>query len=344
MSNARRLVLVVAAGVTGVVLGTLPAWLARAQRETELTLVAYAVAKPVFAKLIPEFQREWQARTGQRVTFKESYGPSGAQTRAILGGLQADILAQNLQSNIDPLVERGLVRPDWQKRLPNQAVPATSVMVLVTRPGNPKNIRTWSDLARPDVEVLLINPKTSGNARWGILAAFGAVQKSLGEAKAREYLNRLMANTKVLANSGRDATDKFVKNRLGDVMINFENEVLFLNEAIPSDFPYIAPSPNLQVDFPVTVIDRVVDRRGTRAVAEAFTRFLFSRRGQEIYAETGYRPVDPLVRQRFAQRFQNVKRIYKIGDFGGWGKVNALLFADGALFDQALRAAARLSP
>jgi sulfate transport system substrate-binding protein len=328
--------------VTGAAMAVLPGWWARAQRATELTLVGYAVAKPVFAKLIPEFQKQWQARTGQRVTFRESYGASGAQTRAILGGLEADILAQNIQSNIDPLVEKGLVRADWQKRLPNRAIPATSVMVLVTRPGNPKNIRTWSDLTRPDVEVLLINPKTAGNARWGIMAGFGAMQRSFGEAKAQEYLQRLVANTKVLASSGRDATDKFVKNRIGDVMINFENEVLFLNESIPQDYPYVAPSPNIQVDFPVTVIDRTVDKRGTRQVAEAFTRFLFSPRGQEIYAEAGYRPVDPQVRRRFAQRFQPVQRIYKISDFGGWGKVNALLFADGALFDQAQRLATQV--
>ena len=328
--------------VTGAAMAVLPGWWARAQRATELTLVGYAVAKPVFAKLIPEFQKQWQARTGQRVTFRESYGASGAQTRAILGGLEADILAQNIQSNIDPLVEKGLVRADWQKRLPNRAIPATSVMVLVTRPGNPKNIRTWSDLTRPDVEVLLINPKTAGNARWGIMAGFGAMQRSFGEAKAREYLQRLVANTKVLASSGRDATDKFVKNRIGDVMINFENEVLFLNESVPQDYPYVAPSPNIQVDFPVTVIDRTVDKRGTRQVAEAFTRFLFSPRGQEIYAEAGYRPFDPQVRRRFAQRFQPVQRIYKIGDFGGWGKVNALLFADGALFDQAQQLAAQV--
>jgi len=328
--------------VTGAAMAVLPGWWARAQRATELTLVGYAVAKPVFAKLIPEFQKQWQARTGQRVTFRESYGASGAQTRAILGGLEVDILAQNIQSNIDPLVEKGLVRADWQKRLPNRAIPATSVMVLVTRPGNPKNIRTWSDLTRPDVEVLLINPKTAGNARWGIMAGFGAMQRSFGEAKAREYLQRLVANTKVLASSGRDATDKFVKNRIGDVMINFENEVLFLNESVPQDYPYVAPSPNIQVDFPVTVIDRTVDKRGTRQVAEAFTRFLFSPRGQEIYAEAGYRPLDPQVRRRFAQRFQPVQRIYKIGDFGGWGKVNALLFADGALFDQAQQLAAQV--
>ena len=328
--------------VTGAAMAVLPGWWAQAQRATELTLVGYAVAKPVFAKLIPEFQKQWQARTGQRVTFRESYGASGAQTRAILGGLEADILAQNIQSNIDPLVEKGLVRADWQKRLPNRAIPATSVMVLVTRPGNPKNIRTWSDLTRPDVEVLLINPKTAGNARWGIMAGFGAMQRSFGEAKAREYLQRLVANTKVLASSGRDATDKFVKNRIGDVMINFENEVLFLNESIPQDYPYVAPSPNIQVDFPVTVIDRTVDKRGTRQVAEAFTRFLFSPRGQEIYAEAGYRPFDPQVRRRFAQRFQPVQRIYKISDFGGWGKVNALLFADGALFDQAQQLAAQV--
>ncbi|MEN9207628.1 MAG: sulfate ABC transporter substrate-binding protein [Gloeomargarita sp. GMQP_bins_120] len=336
--------LLVLAGLVGLGLGTSPVWWGRVEGGTELTLVAYAVAKPVFARLIPAFQQEWQARTGQRVLFRESYGPSGAQTRAILGGLAADILAQNIQSNIDPLVEKGLVRADWSKRLPNQAVPATTVMVLVTRPGNPRNIRTWNDLTRPDVEVVLINPRTSGNARWGILAGFGAIQKTAGEVQARAYLNRLLANTRVLANSGRDATDKFVKNRIGDVMINFENEVLFLNASLPQGLPYVVPSPNVRVDFPVTVIDRVVDRRGTRTVAEAFTRFLFSRRAQKIYAEMGYRPFDPQVRQQFAHRFQPVHPLYSIGDFGGWAKVHARLFADGAIFDQAQRATARVGP
>jgi sulfate transport system substrate-binding protein len=305
----------------------------------ELTLVGYAVARPVFSRIIPEFQKEWQAKTGQRVTFKESYGPSAAQTRSILAGLEADILAQNMQTFITPLVERNLVSPDWQRRLPNNAVPAHTFMALVTRPNNPKNIRDWQDLTREGIGIVAINPKTSGNARWGLLAGYGAILKSQGREKAREYVMRMVKNITRLVNSGREATDAFIKNRIGDVMINFENEIIATNEAVPRDFPYIVPSANIQVDFPVTVIDSVVDRRGTRQVAEEFTKFLFSPKAQEIYAEAGYRPVNQQVLQKYSKQFAPVSKPYRIRDFGGWQIVDKDLFADGALFDQAQQAA-----
>ncbi|AFY61725.1 sulfate ABC transporter substrate-binding protein [Synechococcus sp. PCC 6312] len=337
----RRYVLLGMATLAAIAIPAFPFQPAQAQQSVELTLVSYAVAKPVFAKLIPEFQKEWKAKTGQTVTFKESYGASGAQTRAILAGLEADVLAQNLQTNVTPLVEKGLVKPNWEQRLPNKAVPAYSVMVLVTRPGNPKQIRNWSDLTKPDVGIIAINPKTSGNARWGVLAGYGAILKTQGQSAAQAYLNGFVRNIKTLVNSGREATDTFVKNRVGDALLTFESEIIFTNEAIPRDFPYVAPSPNLQVDFPVTVIDRVVDKRGTRKVAEAFTKFLFSPTGQKIYAELGYRPYNQQVRNQFVRQYKPVNKIFTIADFGGWTKLDQQIFADGGLFDRAQQAAAK---
>lgn len=337
----RRHVLLGMATLAATILPAIPFQAAQAQQSVELTLVSYAVAKPVFAKLIPKFQKEWKAKTGQTVTFKESYGASGAQTRAILAGLEADVLAQNLQTNVTPLVEKGLVKPNWEQRLPNKAIPAYTVMALVTRPGNPKRIQTWTDLTKPGVEIIAINPKTSGNARWGVLAGYGTILKAQGQTAAQNYLNGFVRNIKTLVNSGREATDTFVKNRVGDVLLTFESEIIFTNEAIPRDFPYVAPSPNLQVDFPVTVIDRVVDKRGTRKVAEAFTQFLFSPKGQRIYAELGYRPFNQQIRNQFSRQYKPVSKIFTIADFGGWARLDQQIFADGGLFDRAQQAAAK---
>lgn len=305
----------------------------------ELTLVSYAVAKAAYSRLIPEFQKEWKAKTGQTVTFKQSYGASAPQTRAILGGLEADILAQNLTTLVTPLVEKGLVSPRWQSRLPNKAVPVTTVMAVVVRQGNPKKIQTWQDLARPGVTSVSLNPKTSGNARWGFLAGYGSVLKERGDAAARSYLFNLVKNIKTQVNSGREATDAFVKSRIGDIVVTFENEIIATNDAIPRDFPYVVPSANLKVEFPVTVIDKVVDRRGTRAVAEAFTRFLFTPKAQEIFAEVGYRPNNRSTLARYSKQYRVVRQLRSVDDFGGWDAVNKKLFDDGALFEQAARAA-----
>lgn len=305
----------------------------------EVTLVSYGVAKALYSKMIPAFQQEWKAKTGQDVKFKESYGASGAQTRAILGGLQADILAQNLQSNLDPLVEKGFVNKNWSQRLPNQASPASSVMVIVTRPGNPKKIQNWNDLTHNNISIVAINPQTGGNARWGILAGYGSILKSQGEQAAQNYLKGFVKNIKTLVSNGREATDTFVKNKIGDALVTFENEIIFANNLIPEDYPYIVPASNIQVDFPVTVVDKIVDKRGTREVAEAFTKFLFSPKGQQIYAQAGYRPINQQAYQQHAKQYKPVKTLYKIADFDGWKAVNQKLFADGALFDSAQAAA-----
>jgi sulfate/thiosulfate transport system substrate-binding protein len=313
-----------------------------AQKPTvELTFVAYAVGKPVFAQLIPAFQKEWKAKTGQEVVFRESYGPSGAQTRALLDGLEADIMAQSIQTNVDKLVKANLVAKNWSERLPYGASPAHSVMVLVYRPGNPKNIQTWSDLTRKDVSIIAINPKTSGSGRWGILAGYGAIAKAEGEKQAAAFVFDFLSHTKSLESGSRQSTDAFVRKQMGDVMVNYENEIIFVNKMIPKDFPYLAPKQNIQVDFPVTVIDQVVDKRGTRAVAEAFTQFLFTPKAQQVYAEFGYRPSDPKVFAQYAKEYQSVPQLYAIADFGGWKAVNKKLFDDGALFDQAQAAAGR---
>lgn len=335
MIKRRQVVLGLAVALAAMVRPTV----AQTPSSVELTLVSYNVAKPFYQKLIPEFQKEWKAKTGQTVTFKESYGPTIAQARSILSGLEADIFAINTQFAIDLLVDNGFVKPNWEKRLPNKAVPANTVMVLVTRPGNPKKIRTWQDLTRDGVGIVAINPKVSGNARWGILAGYGAISKTQGKEKAEAYLKRLVKNSKTFVNNGREASDTFIRNRVGDVMVNFENEILFTNDVLPKDFPYIAPSPNIQVDFPVTVVDKVVDKRGTRKVAEAFTQFLFSPKAQEIFAQVGYRPSNKKVLQRNAKQYQPVQKLYAIADFGGWRQVNKQLFADGALFDVAQKAA-----
>ncbi len=301
----------------------------------EVTLVSYAVAKPLFAKVIPEFQRAWKAQTGQDVRFKESYGPSGAQTRSIVGGLEADVMATNLQTLVAPLVDAGLVKPDWATRLPNGASPASSVIAAIVRAGNPKKIATWVDIAAPGVEVVAINPKTSGNARWGVLAGYGALLREKDATAASAWVEALVRNTRTLASGGREATDAFVKNGIGDVLLTFENEALFASKASGEPIEYVVPTTNVRTDFPVVVVDQVVDRRGTRAVAEAFAKFLFGPRAQALYAEAGYRPVDEAARKAAGPKFREVTKLFSVSDVGGWAKIDAALFADGALYDRA---------
>jgi len=335
--HARRPLLLrsVLGGLAALVIGAPLARAAPPPAPVEITLVSYAVAKPLFAKLIPQFQKTWKEQTGQEVRFKESYGPSGAQTRAIVGGLEADVLATNLQSLVAPLVEAGMVGSDWATRLPNGASPASSVIAVITRAGNPKKIRTWEDIAAPGIEIVAINPKTSGNARWGVLAGYGALLREKSQKAAEAWVEALVRNTRTLASGGREATDAFVKNGVGDVLLTFENEALFVSKASGQPVEYVVPPVNIRTDFPVVVVDRVVDRHGTRAVAEAFARFLFGPVAQGLYAEAGYRPVDAAARKAAAGTFREVPKLFSIEDVGGWTKVDAALFADGALYDRA---------
>ena len=303
--------------------------------EQQLTLVSYAVAKPVFAKIIPAFAKQYKADTGNDVKFTESYGASGAQSRAVVGGLEADIVATNLQSNVDILVKAGLVKDDWATRLPNHASPASSVISVVVRKGNPKNIKTWQDLAKDGVEIVAINPKTSGNARWGVLAGYAATLKTQDEAAADAYVHGLVKNTKTLVAGGREATDTFLKNRVGDALLTFENEAIFANKVSKLNLEYVAPNPNIRTDFPVVVVDKVVDKRGSRPAAEAFAKFLFSAEAQAIYGDLGYRPFDATIAAKSAADVAKLEKVLTIDDVGGWTTIDKKLFADGALYDQA---------
>lgn len=320
-------------GLTGALILGLAAQVGAQSKE--LTLVGYGVAKPVYAKIIPAFKKHWKEKTGQDVTFKESYGGSGAQSRAVIGGLEADILIQNLDAYVDQLVDAGLVNADWSTRLPHNAAPVTSVIVLVTREGNPKNITTWSDLVKDGIEIVALNPKTSGNARWGLVAGYASLNEGDSTANGESFIRQFIRNTKSLSNNGREATDAFVRNGVGDVLLTFENEAKFANKASGESLHYVAPETNIRVDFPVTIVDKNVDKHGTREVSEAFVQFLFTPEAQEIYAEAGYRPNDKAVFDRHADQFEKVTKLFTVEELGGWKAVNAKLFDDGAFYDQA---------
>ncbi len=311
---------------------------ASAAEPITLTLVGYALARPVYALIIPAFVRAWKAQTGQDIHFIESYGAAGAQTRAVSAGLEADIMLQVLETFITPLVDDGLVAPDWQSRHPHNASPKTSVMAILTRPGNPKAIQDWLDLARPDIEIVAINPLNSGNARMGILAAYFAVKKTAGEAAAREYLLSFTRNITSLVGNAREASDLFVQNGVGDALITFEAELINIDSIYPNEYSVIVPRTNLVAEFPVTVIDAIVDRRGTRVVAEAFLDFLYAPIAQQIYALSGYRPVNEQV-LNLTTRYQPLDSLTTIAELGGWPSLNQTFFEDGGLFDLALAGA-----
>ncbi len=313
---------------------------ARATDPITLTLVGYALARPAYSLIIPAFVRAWKTQTGQDVRFIESYGAAGAQTRAVSAGLEADIMIQVLETFITPLVAEGLVAADWQRRLPHNASPKTSVMAIITRPDSPKAIQDWPDLAKLGVEIVAVNPLNSGNARMGILVAYFAIKQTAGEAAAAAYLRSYTQNIISLAGNAREASDIFVQNGVGDALITFEAELINIDSIYPDEYSVMVPNTNIVAEFPVTVIDAVVDRRGTREVAEAFLNFLYSPVAQHIYALAGYRPTDTQVLSLNTQ-YQPLDALTTIAELGGWPSLNQTFFDDDGLFDQALAAAQR---
>jgi sulfate/thiosulfate transport system substrate-binding protein len=300
----------------------------------ELTLVSFAVTQAAYENIVPLFVEQWQREQQQEVTFNESYGGSGSQTRAVIDGLEADVVALALALDTKKIEKAKLIEPGWEKELPYDSIVTRSVAALVTRTGNPKNIKSWADLTRPDVQVITANPKTSGGARWNFLALWGAVSQTGGDAaKAEAYTTKVFKNVPVLPRDAREATDVFFKQGQGDVLINYENEVLLAIDR-GEDLPFVVPDPNISIDTPVAVVDANVDKHGTRAVAEAFVKFLYTPAAQREFARAGFRPVDPTVAQEFAQKFQPVQNIFTIQDLGGWGKVQPAYFDDGAIFDK----------
>jgi sulfate transport system substrate-binding protein len=309
-----------------------------ARANASLLNVSYDPTRELYRDVNAAFAADWKQRTGETVTIKQSHGGSGKQSRSVIDGLEADVVTLALAWDIDALATHGnLVPADWQKRLPDNSAPYTSTIVFLVRKGNPKGIKDWDDLVRPGVGVITPNPKTSGGARWNYLAAWGyAAKKSGGDAAAKDFVARLFRNVPVLDTGARGATTTFVERGQGDVLLAWENEALLaLAEGGGKDrFEIVVPSVSILAEPPVAVVDKVVDKHGTRKVAEAYLQFLYTSAGQEIAAKNGYRPRDASVAAKFAAKFPNVPTFTVDEAFGGWQKAQAAHFADGGTFDQ----------
>ncbi|MEK7882464.1 sulfate ABC transporter substrate-binding protein [Methyloversatilis sp. NSM2] len=300
--------------------------------------VSYDPTRELYQDFNSAFAKHWKAKTGDNVTIKQSHGGSGKQARSVIDGLEADVVTLALAYDVDALHQNGkLIPADWQKRLQHNASPYTSTIVFLVRKGNPKGLKDWSDLVKPGVEVITPNPKTSGGARWNYLAAWAYALKQPGgsDATAKDFIKKLFANVKVLDSGARGSTTTFVERGIGDVLIAWENEAyLAVKELGPDKFEIVTPSLSILAEPPVSVVDKVVDKRGTRAVATAYLEYLYSPEGQEIAAQNYYRPIDPKVAAKYAKTFAPVKLFTIDDEFGGWTKAQKTHFADGGVFDQ----------
>ena len=295
--------------------------------------VSYDPTRELYDHLGAAFAKSW---TADKVTVRTSNGGSGAQARAVIDGQQADVVTLALAADIDALAKRGLLAADWQTQLPENSCPYTSTIVLLVRKGNPKGIHDWGDLVKPGVSVITPNPKTSGGARWNFLAALAWAQRRPGatEASAEEFMHALLHQVPVLDTGARGATNSFAQRELGDVLLAWENEAWLARKEFGADtFEIVYPSLSILAEPPVAVVDRVVDKRGTRDVARAYLEFLYTAQGQEIVARNYYRPRDRAVAARYAERYPPLNLV-TIQDFGGWDAAQAKYFADGGMFDR----------
>ena len=305
--------------------------------QTSLLNVSYDPTRELYKDFNAAFNKHWQAKTGQTVNVRQSHGGSGKQALAVRDGLDADVVTLALAYDIDALAEKKLIPADWQTRFPPNSSPYTSTVVFLVRKGNPKQIRDWNDLARPGVSVITPNPKTSGGARWNYLAAWAWALKQPGgnEAKAKDFVASVYKNVPVLDSGARGSTTTFVERGLGDVLIAWENEAqLAVNEVGKDKFEIIAPSLSILAEPPVAVVDKVVDKRGTRLTAQAYLDYLYSEEGQTIAAKHYYRPRDAKVAAKYAGQFPKLKLVTIDDTFGGWQKAQKAHFADGGSFDQ----------
>ena len=305
--------------------------------DISLLNVSYDPTRELYADVNAAFAKDWKAKTGDNVKIKQSHGGSGKQGRAVIDGLEADVVSLALAYDIDAIAEKKLLSPDWQKKLPHNSTPYTSTIVFLVRKGNPKGIKDWNDLVKPGVAVITPNPKTSGGARWNHLAAYGYALRQPGgtEASAKDFLGKLYKNVPVLDSGARGATTTFVERGIGDVLIAWENEALLaIKELGPTKFDIIAPSVSILAEPPVAVVDKVVDKRGTRKVAEAYLNFLYTDAAQEIIAKNYYRPAVEKEAKKYASQFPAVK-LFTIADVAGdWTRAQKIHFSDGGVFDQ----------
>ncbi len=311
---------------------------AQAQKDLTLLNVSYDPTRELYADVNKAFAAHWKAKTGNTVTIKQSHGGSGKQARSVIDGLDADVVTLALAYDIDELHHKAqLIPADWQKRLPNNASPYTSTIVFLVRKGNPKGIKDWDDLVKPGVSVVTPNPKTSGGARWNYLAAWGYALKKNGNdaAKAEQFVADLYRNVPVLDSGARGSLTTFAERNVGDVFISWENEAfLAVKELGPTKFDIVVPSISILAEPPVAVVDKNVDRKGTRAVAQAYLEYLYTPQGQELAAQHYYRPRDAKVAAKYANTFTKVQLFTIDEQFGGWTKAQAQHFNDGGVFDR----------
>ena len=304
--------------------------------DVTLLNVSYDPTRELYSDLGKAFAAKYKADTGKTLEIKSSHGGSGKQARSVIDGLDADVVTLALAYDIDAIADKGFLPQDWQKRLPQNASPYTSTIVFLVRKGNPKNIKDWDDLAKPGVKVVTPNPKTSGGARWNYLAAWGYELKKTGsEAKAKEFVKAIYANVPVLDTGARGSTITFVERKIGDVLIAWENEAfLAINELGKDKLDIVVPSVSIMAEPPVSVVDKVVDKKGTRAAAEGFLKFIYSKEGQEIAAKNYYRPRDAEVAKKYEKTFPKVN-LFTIDEvFGGWRTAQKKHFEDKGTFDE----------
>jgi sulfate/thiosulfate-binding protein len=309
-------------------------------KDIALLNVSYDPTRELYQDFNKAFAKHWLAKSGDSVSVsvRQSHGGSGKQARSVIDGLEADVVTLALAYDVDELADKGkLIPPDWQKRLPHNSSPYTSTYIFLVRKGNPKGIKNWDDLVKPGVAVITANPKTSGGARWGYLAAYGFALKQPGgsDAKAKQFVADLFANVPVLDSGARGSTVTFAERGVGDVLLAWENEAhLSLKEFGADKFDIVYPPLSILAEPPVTVVDKTVDKRGTRAVAQAYLEYLYSPEGQDIAARNFYRPIDAGVAAKYSKQFPKLK-LFTIDEvFGGWGKAQKVHFNDGGVFDQ----------
>ena len=336
MIQRRRLIALSAAStLTGI------SPLAFPQQTVSLLNVSYDPTRELYVEYNAAFAKHWKAKTGQVVTFKQSHGGSGKQARSIIDGLDADVATLALAGDTDALVKNGgWLKADWQKKLPNNSSPYTSTIVLVVREGNPKGIKDWDDLVKPGIKVITPNPKTSGGARWNYLAAWEFAKRKYGsqgngDSKAKEFVAKLYGNVTVLDTGARGSAITFGQRAQGDVLITWENEAYLLEKEFGTKFDVIAPSLSILAEPAVAVVDKNVDKKGTRAVAEEYLKYLYSEEGQDIAGKNFYRPAaSEKAKAKYAKQFAKLNLFSIDSAFGGWAKADKEHFADGGSFDQ----------
>jgi len=325
---------------------TLGSALAATPALADVTLlnVSYDPTRELYQDFNAAFARQWQARTGEKVVIRQSHGGSGKQARTVIDGLDADVVTLALASDINAIADNARLLPaDWQKHLPHNSTPYTSTIVFLVRKGNPKGIKDWDDLVKPGVAVITPNPKTSGGAQWNYLAAWEFARRKYGsDDQARAFVTSLYKNVPVLDSGARGSTTTFVERNVGDVLLAWENEALLSRKEFGADkFEIVAPSLSILAEPPVSIVDRNVDRKGTRKVAEAYLQYLYSEEGQEIAARNFYRATDPKIAAKYAKQFPQLTLVTIDGAFGGWRNATKAHFADGGTFDQIYLPAAR---